>query len=99
MTDDALAQALARDTAALLQDSGAWRPTMQEQELAEDLARSPWDAHRFRAGLRELPPAVQAGRLVDVLAPAATVAEAASETADAALLLLRRLLDSAAPAP
>ncbi|WP_411138006.1 hypothetical protein [Streptomyces sp. C10] len=99
MTDasDALADALRRDAAALLKQyrSGAWVPCAEERDLAEDLARMQWNAHSLRANLREIPAAVRAGRLVDVLDPAVAVAEqAGAATADGTLLQLRRLVDA-----
>ncbi|MGW2415623.1 hypothetical protein ACWCV5_26060 [Streptomyces tubercidicus] len=95
MTDasDALADALRRDAAALLQQyrSGAWVPCAEER----DLARMQWNAHSLRANLREILAAVRAGRLVDVLDPAVAVAEqAGAATADGTLLQLRRLVDA-----
>ncbi|MGP3991570.1 hypothetical protein [Streptomyces sp. 3N207] len=98
MTTNSLADALRRDRAALLEayDSGLWAPRSAERELAEDLARSPWNGTVFRASLRHLPPTVRSGRLIEVLAPAAEVLDQADVDQEL-VLRLRVLLDTLSP--
>ncbi|WP_051950297.1 hypothetical protein [Actinacidiphila yeochonensis] len=94
-TTSALSEALCRDAAVLLESyrSGAWVPDPAERELAEGLARSRWDAHVLRAALREVPPTVRSGRLVDVLAPAADIVDQEPGVGDV-VLQLRVLVDA-----
>ncbi|WP_206305852.1 hypothetical protein [Actinacidiphila soli] len=66
----------------------------EERELADDLARVRWSPHSFRAGLRELPPAVHQGRLIGVLDLAVPALEDTS--ADGPLLSLHVLIDALA---
>ncbi|MEU7088021.1 hypothetical protein [Streptomyces achromogenes] len=99
MTTIAMAQALERDALVFLAeyDAGSWRPTVGEHLLAEGLARSPWDGTVFRAALRSLTDDVRGGRLVDVLAPAASLLESVdTSVARPALLAVRQLLDALA---
>lgn len=83
--------------------AGAWVPTPEEQDFADDLARVPWNTHLLRAGLRELPCAVRDGRLVSVLDPAVQLMDLTDADAgvDDALLRLWVLIDvlTAAPRP
>ncbi|MFJ9416635.1 hypothetical protein ACIRPT_20935 [Streptomyces sp. NPDC101227] len=94
-----MTDALVRDSAQLLKEyeGGVWHPTLEEHTLAEDLAHMHWRPESIRAALREVHPAVRAGRLVDVLDPATTVLESRESVgggaADAAVLALRRLID------
>jgi hypothetical protein len=94
-TTSALAEALRRDAAVLLESyrSGDWVPAPAERKLAEGLARSRWDAHVLRAALRDAAPGVRAGRLVGVLAPAAGIIDQ-EPGADDAVLQLRVLVDA-----
>lgn len=92
-----LAEALRCDAATLLKayQSGTWVPTPEEHELAEDLARGHWDPQYFRTALREVPPAVRSGRLVDVLVPAAEVFDQTNAAVDEDVVLqLRALVDA-----
>ncbi|MFF5131087.1 hypothetical protein ACFY41_29705 [Streptomyces syringium] len=73
----------------------AWEPTPAEHEFAEDLARAQTSAAWLRSGLREAP----AGRLADVLIPAAAVLERESPLPEDLVLAVRRLLDAVAPPP
>lgn len=95
MTTSAVAEALRRDAAVLLEEyrAGQWVPEPAEHELAEQVARGRWDAHFLRAALREVPAAVRAGRLADVLAPAADVV-GQEAGADDTVLQLRVLVDA-----
>jgi hypothetical protein len=90
-----LAEALRCDAAVLLESyrAGTWVPDPAERELAEGLAHGRWDAHFLRAALREAAPEVQAGRLVDVLAPAANIVDSEPGAGDA-VLQLRVLVDA-----
>ena len=93
----ALAEALRRDAAALLEAyrAGTWVPAPEEREFAEDLARGVWGALFFRAALREVPAAVRYGRLADVLAPAAEVFDQAhADVGEDTVLQLRALVDA-----
>ena len=94
-TTSALAEALRRDAAVLLESyrAGTWVPDPAERELAEGLARSRWDAHVLRAALREATPGVQGGPLVDVLASAADIVDQEPGAGDA-VLQLRVLVDA-----
>ncbi|MEC3992018.1 hypothetical protein VSR01_00065 [Actinacidiphila sp. DG2A-62] len=94
-TTSALGQALCRDAAVLLESyrAGAWVPDPAERDLAEGLARGRWDAHFLRAALREVAPEVRAGRLIDVLAPAADILDQAAAGEDV-VLQLRVLVDA-----
>jgi hypothetical protein len=94
VTTTALAEALHRDAAALLEayQAGTWAPASEERELAEGLARSGWSDVLFRAALRDAPPAVRSGRLIDVLEPAITVLKQAA--AEDTVLQLRLLVDA-----
>jgi hypothetical protein len=76
--------------------AGTWAPMPEERELADDLARVRWSPHSFRAGLRELPPAVHQGRLVGVLDLAVPALEDIGAGADGALLSLHVLIDALA---
>jgi hypothetical protein len=86
---------LCLDAAVLLDSyrSGAWVPDPAERDLAEGLARGRWDAHFLRAALREVAPGVRAGRLIDVLAPAADIVDQAAGAEDV-VLQLRVLVDA-----
>lgn len=94
-TTSALAEALRRDAAVLLESyrAGAWVPDPAERHLAEGLAHSRWDAHVLRAALREPAPGVRGGRLVDVLAPAADIVDQEPGAGDT-VLQLRVLVDA-----
>jgi hypothetical protein len=94
-TESALGEALRRDAAVLLESyrAGTWVPDPAERDLAEGLARSRWDAHVLRVALREVDPAVRAGRLIDVLAPAADIVDQAAGGEDV-VLQLRVLVDA-----
>ncbi|MEU0817494.1 hypothetical protein [Streptomyces mirabilis] len=48
-----------------------------ERLLAEGLTRAQWSGSAFRASLRDVPESMRAGRLIDVLDPAAAVLESA----------------------
>jgi hypothetical protein len=91
----ALTEALRRDALVLLQayQAGTWVPAPQEREFAEDLARGRWEAPYLRAALREVPPAVRSGRLIDVLAPAAEAFDRTGIDQDT-VLRLRVLVDA-----
>lgn len=91
--------ALERDARALLAEyaDGSWCPADGECALAGDLARAHWTGSAFRAALRDVPPSVRAGRLADVLDPAATVLELVDASgARSAVHALRQLLDALA---
>lgn len=90
-----LTEALCRDAAALLEGyrAGTWVPAPEEHELAENLARSRWDAPCFRAALREVAAAVRSGRLIDVLEPAVDVLDQPAVDGDV-VLQLRVLVDA-----
>jgi hypothetical protein len=97
-----LAEALRRDAAALLDAyrAGTWVPAPEEHEFAEDLARGHWDPLYFRTALREVPPAVRSGRLVDVLAPAAEVFDQTNAAVDEDVVVqLRALVDALTACP
>ncbi|OAH11310.1 hypothetical protein [Streptomyces jeddahensis] len=99
MMTTAMTAALESDVAGLLEgyEDGTWHPATEERALAEGLARARWSPDSFRASLRAVSPAIRAGRLVDVLDPAAAVLESAGTPgADSALLALRRLVDALA---
>ena len=100
MTTTAIAEALCRDAAALLEAyrAGAWVPAPEEHDLAQVLARGRWDVGFFRAVLRDVTPAVRSGRLIGVLEPAAEVWDQATIDEDA-LLQLRVLVDALTVAP
>lgn len=100
MTTTALAQALLRDAAALLEayQARTWTPAPAEREFAEDLARSRWTGTSFREALRDVPPAVRSGRLIDILEPAAAVLDQGA-AADDTVLQLRVLVDALTAAP
>ncbi len=76
--------------------AGTWVPTPEELRLADGLARVRWSPHSFRAGLRELPPAVREGHLVGVLDLAVQALEETGVDADGARLSLHVLLDALA---
>jgi hypothetical protein len=99
-TTSALGAALRRDAAVLLESyrSGDWVPDPAERELAEGLAHGRWDAHFLRAALREAAPGVRAGRLVDVLAPAADIVDQ-GQGAEDVVLQLRVLVDALTARP
>ena len=103
MTTIALAEALCRDAAALLEayQAGIWTPDAAEVELAEGLARGRWDGPFFRAALREVPPAARHGRLIEVLELAVEVLDQADLDGwlQAVVLQLRVLVDALATAP
>lgn len=100
MTTSVVAKALRQDAAVLLEEYRArqWVPDPAEHELAKQVARSHWDAHFLRAALREVPAAVRAGRLADVLAPAADVVGQEADAEDA-VLQLRVLVDALTARP
>jgi hypothetical protein len=90
-------EALHRDAAMLLEAyrAGTWVPDLAKRELAEDLARSRWDAMFFRAALREVAPAVRSGRLITILEPAAKVwDQAANDVGGDVVVQLRVLVDA-----
>ncbi|MFG3499275.1 hypothetical protein [Streptomyces sp. NPDC047928] len=93
-----LADAVRQDAAALLEqyEDGRWAQEQAERELAEGLARGQWSGAFFRACLRDVPPAVRSGRLVDVLAPAADVLDRGDVDRDV-VLQLRVLVDALTP--
>ncbi|MET7715473.1 hypothetical protein [Streptomyces sp. NPDC005407] len=82
VTTIALADAVLRDSASLLQayEDGQWVPEQAEREVAEGLALGQWSGPFFRASLREAPPTVQSGRLIGVLAPACEVLDQPTST-------------------
>ncbi len=90
-----LADAVRQDAAALLEqyETGRWAPEEAERELAEGFARGQWGEAFFRACLRDVPPAVRSGRLIDVLAPAADVLDRSDVDQDV-VLQLRVLVDA-----
>ncbi|MFF0754551.1 hypothetical protein [Streptomyces sp. NPDC004267] len=98
MTMKVFAEALRRDAAALLEqyEAGRWAPEQAERELAEGLARGQWDGAFFRACLRDVPPTVRSGRLIDVLAPAADALDRGDVDRDV-VLQLRVLVDALTP--
>lgn len=102
MATDPLLQALSRDTAALLDDlaRGTWYPGAAEQELALALARTGLRGGGIRTELRAAAEDVHGGRLVDLLSPAAPLAEltAPNPETEAVLHELTRLLDAVADA-
>jgi hypothetical protein len=61
VTTTALAEALRRDAAALLEAyrAGTWTPEPEEHELAEGLAHGRWDGPFFRAVLRDVASAIR----------------------------------------
>jgi hypothetical protein len=66
------------DARTLLEEyDGGGSPSTGERLLAEGLARAQWSGSAFRASLRDVPGSVRAGRLIDVLDPAAAVLESA----------------------
>ncbi|MFD9286341.1 hypothetical protein ACFWD7_56170 [Streptomyces mirabilis] len=66
------------DARTLLEEyDGGGSPSTGEPLLAEGLARAQWSGSAFRASLRDVPESVRAGRLIDVLDPAAAVLESA----------------------
>ncbi|RNG21617.1 hypothetical protein EEJ42_22505 [Streptomyces botrytidirepellens] len=71
-------------------------PEQAERELAEGLALGQWSGPFFRALLREVPPAVQSGRLIDVLAPATEVLDQA-DVDENVVRQLRVLIDAITP--
>jgi hypothetical protein len=100
VTTTAIAEALCRDAAALLEAyrAGAWVPAPEEQDLAQGLAHGRWDVGFFRAVLRDVTPAVRSGRLVDVLEPAAEIWDQPAVDGDV-VLQLRVLVDALTAAP
>ncbi|MFJ1557902.1 hypothetical protein [Streptomyces mirabilis] len=73
-----MTDALERDARTLLEEyDGGGSPSTGERLLAEGLARAQWSGSAFRAWLRDVPESVRAGRLIDVLDPAAVVLESA----------------------
>ncbi|MFF7199130.1 hypothetical protein ACIOC1_33975 [Streptomyces sp. NPDC088197] len=94
-TTSALGEALRRDAAVLLESyrSGTWVPDPAERDLAEALARGRWNAHFMRTALREAAPEVRAGRLIDILAPAADILDQAAG-GEGVVLQLRVLVDA-----
>jgi hypothetical protein len=88
-----------RDAAALLDahHAGTWTPAT-ERDLAESLARVHWTGNSFRAALRELPPAVRSGHLMNVLEPAIDVLDQAVVDEDT-VLQLRVLVDALIAVP
>jgi hypothetical protein len=94
-TTSALGEAVRRDAAVLLESyrAGTWVPVPAERDFAEALARARWDAHFLRAALREMPPEVRAGRLINVLAPTADIVDQEPGAEDA-VLQLRVLVDA-----
>ncbi|WP_329321633.1 hypothetical protein [Streptomyces sp. NBC_01262] len=101
MTTTALADALRRDAAALLEAYGnrTWTPAPEEHDLAEGLARALWSGSAFRTALRDVPPAVRSGRLIDVLEPAAAVLDDGAADQEDTVLQLRVLVDALTAAP
>lgn len=94
-----MTDAVERDARVLLAqyDDGSWCPADGEFALAGDLARAHWSGSAFRAALRELPPSVRSGRLIDVLNPAAKILELVDASgARDALRALRQLADALA---
>ncbi|WP_405717363.1 hypothetical protein OG607_00705 [Streptomyces sp. NBC_01537] len=100
MTTTALADALRHDAVALLEAyrTRAWVPALEEHDPAEGLARARWSGASFRAALRDAPPAVRSGRLIDVLEPAAVVLDDGTAAEDT-VLQLRVLVDALTSAP
>ncbi|MEV2235814.1 hypothetical protein AB0H69_45695 [Streptomyces phaeochromogenes] len=98
VTTIALADAVLRDAARLLQayEAGQWVPEPAERELAEGLALGQWSGSFLRAALRDIPPTVQSGRLIDVLAPACEVLDQADVDEHLARRL-RVLIDALTP--
>ncbi|MFJ7067900.1 hypothetical protein [Streptomyces sp. NPDC101115] len=98
MTMKVLAEALRRDAAAPLEqyEDGRWVLEQAERELAEGLARGQWCGAFLRDCLRDVPSAVRAGRLIDVLATAADVLDRGALDRDV-VLQLRVLVDALAP--
>ncbi|MER5348048.1 hypothetical protein ABT030_48945 [Streptomyces mirabilis] len=65
---------LERDARTLLEEyDGGGSPSTGERLLAEGLARAQWSGSAFPASLRDVSESVRAGRLIDVLDPAAAV--------------------------
>lgn len=97
-TTNVLAAALSRDSAALLQayETGQWVPEQAERELAEDLTLGQLSGPFFRTLLREVPPTVRSGRLIDMLAPATEVLDQADVDEDV-VRQLRVLIDATTP--
>lgn len=98
MTTIALAAAVRQDAATLLAayEARQWVPEPDERELAEGLAVGQWTGPFFRASLRDAPPAVRSGRLIDVLAPATEVLDH-SDTDQDLVRQLRVLIDAITP--
>ncbi|MEU5298583.1 hypothetical protein [Streptomyces umbrinus] len=98
MTTIALADEVLRDAARLLQayEAGQWVPEQAERELAEGLALGQWSGPFLRASLRDIPPTVQSGRLIDVLAPACEILDQADVDEDV-VRRLRVLIDVLTP--
>jgi hypothetical protein len=72
-----MTDALERDARTLLEEyDGGGSPSTGERLLAEGLARAQWSGSAFRASLRDVPESVRAGRLIDVLDPAAVLESA-----------------------
>ncbi|NMI63129.1 hypothetical protein [Streptomyces sp. RLA2-12] len=76
VTTVSMTDALERDARTLLEEYDGGVPEYGER-LAEGLARAQWSGSAFRAWLRDVPESVRAGRLIDVLDPAAVVLESA----------------------
>lgn len=93
---NALTEALHRDTTALeAYQASTWTPHTAERELSGSLARAHWDPHILRTALRDIPPAVRAGQLIDILAPAADTASQA-DSPHHVVPQLRALIDTLA---
>jgi hypothetical protein len=71
VTTAAMTDALERDARTLIEEYDGGGPSTGERLLAEGLARAQWSGSASRASLRDVPESVRAGRLIDVLDPAA----------------------------